>query len=63
MRRLELDHGNSDRPAGWSGKLWAIKAGLDHLAAKAETPAILLLTDADIAHDAGKCISTSKKNG
>jgi len=47
LRRLR----NSDRPAGWSGKLWAIKAGLDHLAAEVEAPAILLLTDADIAHD------------
>lgn len=41
---------NSERPAGWSGKLWAIKAGLDHLEAQAEAPNILLLTDADIAH-------------
>ncbi|MEZ5935672.1 MAG: glycosyltransferase [Alphaproteobacteria bacterium] len=41
---------NSERPAGWSGKLWAIKAGLDHLEALPEPPDILLLTDADIAH-------------
>lgn len=42
---------NADRPPGWSGKLWAIKAGLNHLEAKEEAPDILLLTDADIAHD------------
>lgn len=42
---------NRERPEGWSGKLWAIKTGLDHLEAKAKPPGILLLTDADIAHD------------
>ncbi|MGI9502974.1 MAG: glycosyltransferase, partial [Geminicoccaceae bacterium] len=52
---------NTDRPAGWSGKLWAIKAGLDHLETKAETPAILLLTDADIAHDSESVSALLKK--
>ncbi len=51
---------NSERPAGWSGKLWAVKAGLDHLGAKAEPPGILLLTDADIAHDPANLSSLLK---
>jgi len=36
-------------PAGWTGKLWAIKQGIDQ-AAVAE-PAYLLLTDADIVYE------------
>ncbi len=59
-RRLERIC-NRDRPAGWSGKLWAIKAGLDHLDSKAKTPAILLLTDADIAHDSESVSALLKK--
>jgi hopene-associated glycosyltransferase HpnB len=51
---------NSERPAGWSGKLWAIKTGLDHLETKAEPPDILLLTDADIAHDPASLSSLLK---
>ncbi len=35
-------------PAGWSGKLWALKQGIQ--AAQAFQPKYLLLTDADIAH-------------
>jgi hopene-associated glycosyltransferase HpnB len=34
------------RPPGWTGKLWAVKQGIDH----AGTPDYLWLTDADIAH-------------
>ncbi len=34
------------KPAGWSGKLWAVHQGLAH----AEAP-VLLLADADIVHD------------
>src|SRR6185312_2081232 len=37
----------SPRPAGWSGKLWALAQGLD---AATDTP-FVLLTDADIEHD------------
>lgn len=59
-RRLERIR-NTDRPAGWSGKLWAIKAGLDHLDASKGTPAILLLTDADIAHDPQSVSTLLKK--
>jgi hopene-associated glycosyltransferase HpnB len=35
------------RPAGWSGKLWAVHQGV----AAAEDADMLLLTDADIVHD------------
>ena len=37
-------------PAGWTGKLWAIKQGIDAAMAQAPKPEFLLLTDADIAH-------------
>ena len=36
----------SPRPAGWSGKLWAVAQGLE----AAEGAAFVLLTDADIVH-------------
>ncbi len=36
------------RPAGWSGKLWAVAQGL-----AASTAPFVLLTDADIVHDPG----------
>ncbi|MFD4952611.1 glycosyltransferase [Streptomyces sp. NPDC058451] len=35
-------------PAGWTGKLWAVRHGIG--LARAHGPAYLLLTDADIAH-------------
>jgi hopene-associated glycosyltransferase HpnB len=35
------------RPAGWSGKLWAVAQGL----AEADSADLFLLTDADIVHD------------
>ncbi|MEV5431672.1 glycosyltransferase [Streptomyces sp. NPDC052701] len=35
-------------PAGWTGKLWAVRHGIG--LARARTPEYLLLTDADIAH-------------
>jgi hopene-associated glycosyltransferase HpnB len=37
------------RPAGWSGKLWAIAQGL----AAVDAAELVLLTDADIVHDRG----------
>jgi len=37
------------RPAGWTGKLWAVAQGVTQ-AAKREAPDYLWLTDADIAH-------------
>ncbi|WP_158715580.1 glycosyltransferase, partial [Streptomyces sp. NRRL S-481] len=35
-------------PAGWTGKLWAVRHGIGM--ARARDPEYLLLTDADIAH-------------
>ena len=37
-------------PAGWTGKLWALKQGIDAAAALPQPPDYLLLTDADIVH-------------
>ena len=38
-------------PAGWTGKLWAVKQGIDAAEAAPPRPDYLLLTDADIVHD------------
>ncbi len=43
--RLQVVEGQ-DRPAGWSGKLWAVAQGVAHTAAP-----LVLLCDADIVHD------------
>ena len=37
-------------PAGWTGKLWAAKQGVDAASALPQPPDYLLLTDADIVH-------------
>jgi hopene-associated glycosyltransferase HpnB len=37
-------------PAGWIGKLWAVKQGIDAAAALPQAPDYVLLTDADIVH-------------
>jgi hopene-associated glycosyltransferase HpnB len=47
--RLEVLSG-APLPAGWTGKLWAVSQGVAHAAQS--SPKYLLLTDADIAHDA-----------
>jgi hopene-associated glycosyltransferase HpnB len=39
----------SERPSGWTGKLWAMKQGFAH-AQKKQTWQYVLFTDADIAH-------------
>jgi hopene-associated glycosyltransferase HpnB len=39
-------------PVGWTGKLWALKQGIDAAAALPQPPDYLLLTDADIVHAA-----------
>ncbi len=46
--RLEILEG-AQRPAGWTGKLWAVQQGADKATAD-DTPDYLWLTDADIAH-------------
>ncbi|MGA3212411.1 MAG: glycosyltransferase [Terriglobales bacterium] len=38
-------------PPGWSGKLWAVYQGIEK--ARATNPDYFLLTDADVAHNAG----------
>jgi hopene-associated glycosyltransferase HpnB len=43
--RLEIIRGKP-KPAGWSGKLWAVQQGI-----AAGSAPLLLLTDADITHD------------
>jgi hopene-associated glycosyltransferase HpnB len=40
-------------PAGWTGKLWAQKQGVEQAKALPVKPRYLLLTDADIAYDQG----------
>ncbi|MET8945138.1 glycosyltransferase [Streptomyces sp. NPDC004542] len=55
-RELSRRHGGlpltvdrpGEPPAGWTGKLWAVRHGI--ALARARDPAYLLLTDADIAH-------------
>jgi hopene-associated glycosyltransferase HpnB len=37
-------------PTGWTGKLWAVKQGIDDAMALPQQPDYLLLTDADIVH-------------
>ena len=37
-------------PAGWTGKLWALKQGIELAMALPQPPQYLLLTDADIVH-------------
>jgi hopene-associated glycosyltransferase HpnB len=54
---LALRHGGlpltvdspGEPPAGWTGKLWAVRHGIG--LARARDPEFLLLTDADIAHE------------
>jgi hopene-associated glycosyltransferase HpnB len=37
-------------PVGWTGKLWALKQGIDAAMTQPQKPDYLLLTDADIVH-------------
>ena len=46
--RLEIISG-SERPAGWTGKLWAMNQGFAHARSNAPSEYVLF-TDADIAH-------------
>jgi hopene-associated glycosyltransferase HpnB len=56
-RALAREHGGlpltvaspGEPPAGWTGKLWAVRHGIG--LARARGPQFLLLTDADIAHE------------
>ena len=40
-------------PQGWTGKLWAMRQGIEKARSLPEPPRYLLLTDADIAYDSG----------
>ncbi|GAJ28932.1 glycosyltransferase [Acidomonas methanolica] len=48
--RLTVIEGR-DRPAGWSGKLWAVHQGVQAALERLGADAFILLTDADIIHD------------
>ena len=41
-----------DLPVGWTGKLWAMNCGVDHVASLPATADYLLFTDADIGYSA-----------
>ncbi|MBA3810699.1 MAG: glycosyltransferase [Caulobacteraceae bacterium] len=47
--RLEIIKG-APPPAGWTGKLWAQRQGIERVGRGPDGPDYLLLTDADIAH-------------
>ncbi|GIL38758.1 glycosyltransferase [Roseiterribacter gracilis] len=51
--RVELVTG-TPRPDGWSGKLWAVRQGLDRAAELAPDARYVWLTDADIEHAPGE---------
>jgi hopene-associated glycosyltransferase HpnB len=38
-------------PSGWTGKVWAVKQGIDVARGREQTPKYLLLTDADIVYE------------
>ncbi|MDX3692301.1 glycosyltransferase [Streptomyces europaeiscabiei] len=52
-----------DPPAGWTGKLWAVRHGI--ALARARGPEFLLLTDADIAHrpDSLRALAAAARTG
>jgi hopene-associated glycosyltransferase HpnB len=43
--------GGRKPPIGWSGKVWAMKQGVDHVESLSAPPRYLLFTDADIVYD------------
>lgn len=47
--RLTVIRG-ADLPPGWTGKLWAMQQGAEHVGRQPARPAFLLFTDADIAY-------------
>src|SRR5262249_50108535 len=50
--RLTIVKGRTP-PAGWGGKVWAMKQGVERVETAAAEPRYLLFTDADIAYDPG----------
>ncbi|MEM7654437.1 MAG: glycosyltransferase, partial [Pseudomonadota bacterium] len=51
----------ADRPAGWTGKMWAVHQGVEAALSIEQRPDFLLLTDADIEHDFGLLRALLKK--
>jgi len=49
QRRLMIVSGRA-LPSDWTGKVWAMKQGIDHADGLSEPPCYLLFTDADIAY-------------
>ncbi len=65
-RRAAAEAGASDRltvlrgrplPGGWTGKLWAVKQGIDEATGGNIAPTYLLLTDADIVYAAAHALA------
>lgn len=53
-------------PPGWTGKLWAVKQGIDAAMALPRPPDYLLLTDADIVHppdSVNRLVGHARRNG
>jgi hopene-associated glycosyltransferase HpnB len=50
--RLTIVSGRAP-PAGWGGKVWAMKQGVERVESAGAAPRYLLFTDADIAYDPG----------
>ena len=51
--RLQIVEGRP-LPAGWTGKLWAVKQGVEAAQNMTPPPDYLLLTDADIVYRTGR---------
>ncbi len=53
------------RPPGWTGKVWAMQQGVEHVAGLAQPPEYILFTDADIGYapDALRCLVARARAG
>lgn len=63
--RLDIVRG-SDLPAGWTGKLWAMKQGLDCAERQVPIPELVLFSDADISytpHLLANLVTGTERNG
>ncbi len=58
--RLQMLEGRP-LPAGWTGKLWAVKQGIEAAQNMTPPPDYLLLTDADIVYRTGRAEQTSPR--
>jgi hopene-associated glycosyltransferase HpnB len=48
----------SEPPPGWTGKLWAMQRGFEHVQLQASSADFVLFTDADIAYEAPDALET-----